>query len=543
MKKMLFLVLLFLLIIPFVNAKENYYVINAYDYEGETISFKELGDDFESFEDDQEALIDYLNSNKKVMDSLMVAHALEALAKNGELRIDNKERDRFIIYKDEMQLGWLDFNAESTITIHIVPGLNRNNDLIYHFTEEEKEQIANGQDSVNRLLTNYDGIKISFEKEKIVCTDVCIENVELLDKSKATSLISNPTFEGLTADFSVKFYSLNEYVTYKVTIYNPTNKYYQINIDKKFKNNDYVDIEYKIADGSKVINKNSRVDVNVTLKYNNIYGLVEGVNQSEYTFTDDMLLSLKEVKNPETKDLIIIAVILFLISLIAFLLLYKKYTAVTLMIMIIIMIPIIIHAANVIRITINLKVIIPPTCPNYKLTTEIGSFVEGKDVKAICVDGYNDNKEIYYYVDHGDSNTERYGLLLDTYYMKEDSYVKIYYDDELITTITKDNIFDYNNIQMGIFPNRNYYFYDLNEYASQSEHLRYELSEDLNTSYNKPELKKGYVYKFNGPWLASDKDKQKIDYILHYEAPHDGILNGFIKCGGNTYCTTWIYPS
>ena len=127
--------------------------------------------------------------------------------------------------------------------------------------------------------------------------------------------------------------------------------------------------------------------------------------------------------------------------------------------------------------------------------------------------------------------------------MKEDSYVKIYYDDELITTITKDNIFDYNNIQMGIFPNRSYYFYDLNEYASQSEHLRYELSEDLNTFYNKPELKKVYVYKFNGPWLASDKDKQKIDYILHYEAPHDGRLNGFIKCGGNTYCTTWIYPS
>ena len=75
---------------------------------------------------------------------------------------------------------------------------------------------------------------------------VKITEVELVEKDDSVEVIEEPTFEGLSIDFNLKFSRPNTSVSYKIIVKNESKKDYEINDGKKYTKGDFISYSVEV---------------------------------------------------------------------------------------------------------------------------------------------------------------------------------------------------------------------------------------------------------------------------------------------------------
>lgn len=185
-----------------------------------------------------------------------------------------------------------------------------------------------------------------------------IKSIELDSKSENAAINSEPTFNGLKMDFDVSFKEKNDFVKYKVLIKNDTDIDYKISNDTSFNTSEYITYTYEVGSELKA---GSEVAVYVTITYTKVVD-DSLLTENKYIETNKAVVKLNnEVKNPETGDInisiILIAVMSF--AVISLVILNKqksiRYSSMVFLIGIC-LIPAILYAADLIKLTMNVKV-------------------------------------------------------------------------------------------------------------------------------------------------------------------------------------------
>ena len=173
---------------------------------------------------------------------------------------------------------------------------------------------------------------------------------------KITSIKSEPTYNGLEMNFDVAFKTKGDYAKYKVTVKNDSNKDYQISEDTSFNASDYITYKYEV-DGE--LKANSEKTFFVTITYNKEVDnslVVEG----KYNETNKAIVQLSDEKNPNTSTSIptIIIIAIALSGTILILLTLKKNNRTTIAILLLglFLIPVVAHAIETLKLTMNVKV-------------------------------------------------------------------------------------------------------------------------------------------------------------------------------------------
>ncbi len=94
---------------------------------------------------------------------------------------------------------------------------------------------------------------------------VKITNVELDSKSE-TVVVGEPTIEGVSIKFDLKFKEVNQFAKYKVTLKNDDTEDYELVSDKDTETSDYITYEYEI-NGESIIKAGEEKIVYVTATY------------------------------------------------------------------------------------------------------------------------------------------------------------------------------------------------------------------------------------------------------------------------------------
>ena len=203
--------------------------------------------------------------------------------------------------------------------------------------------------------------------------DVTIESVELESKSASTEIVNEPTYENLKVNFDIKFKDLNDFVTYKIVINNKTDKEFEITQNNNLVNNGYVTYEYNYDKDNNIIQSNSKKILYITIKYNKEVSEEDFDENGNFNETKKLVIDLgneeessivespKIVKNPNTKDNLIIAIFAILIVITIALISYKKThnkKYLNIIIIGITLLPVTIYALETLQINIESKIAI-----------------------------------------------------------------------------------------------------------------------------------------------------------------------------------------
>ena len=230
-----------------------------------------------------------------------------------------------------------------------------------------------------------------------------IKSIELDSKSENATINSEPTFNGLKMDFDVSFKEKNDFVKYKVLIKNDTDIDYKISNDTSFNTSEYITYTYEVGSELKA---GSEVAVYVTITYTKVVD-DSLLTENKYIETNKAVVKLNnEVKNPETGDINIVVILVSVMSfaIISLVVLNKqksiRYSSMVILIGICMM-PIAIYAADLIKLTMNVKVEIQKgyevgyliNSPFLLTDDELNSSIKTNDTKCIVVylgtDKYN----------------------------------------------------------------------------------------------------------------------------------------------------------
>ena len=194
--------------------------------------------------------------------------------------------------------------------------------------------------------------------------DLEVEKIEFVEKSKYTEIIEDATIKNNKINLNVRFQELNDYVKYKITLKNNTDKTYDTKTTKDL--TEYVTANFEsVEDDEGLIKANSTKEVYFIIKYNHEVPLEEF--QKNPTITTDDIQSLElsvkedkvnvEVNNPKTNTFvsIVLAVVLITSGISAIILTKNKQAFLVLAIMII-SIPLTIYAIEQIKIDIDSKI-------------------------------------------------------------------------------------------------------------------------------------------------------------------------------------------
>lgn len=194
--------------------------------------------------------------------------------------------------------------------------------------------------------------------------DLEVEKIEFVEKSKYTEIIEDATIKNNKINLNIKFQELDDYVKYKITIKNNTDKTYDTKTTKDL--TEYVTANFEsVEDDDGLIKANSTKEVYFIIKYNHEVPLEEF--QKNPTITTDDIQSLElsvkedkvniEVNNPKTNTFvsIVLAVVLITSGISAIILTKNKQAFLVLAIMII-SIPLTIYAIEQIKIDIDSKI-------------------------------------------------------------------------------------------------------------------------------------------------------------------------------------------
>ena len=211
----------------------------------------------------------------------------------------------------------------------------------------------------------------------VYAENVKIESITLDSKSDRTEIISEPTYEGLSIRFNLKFVEVNDYAKYKIIINNQDNEDYEIEGLNDFKSSKYVAYSFNYDNSKNKIEKNSKSTVYVTIKYVKEVEDTLVDKTGKYTEYNSLVLNLgndnsiiegnpvskkieQVIDNPSTGDRIVIAFIAILLITGIFLILKKhnKQKYINVLIITMLMIPTIVFALNKIKITIDSTILI-----------------------------------------------------------------------------------------------------------------------------------------------------------------------------------------
>ena len=92
-----------------------------------------------------------------------------------------------------------------------------------------------------------------------------IESIVLIEKSEDTKINSEPTINELNTSFDLGFKNVNDYAKYKIVVNNSTDEDYEIS-DKAENTSEYLSYEYEFENNNKVVKKNSKLIVFLTIK-------------------------------------------------------------------------------------------------------------------------------------------------------------------------------------------------------------------------------------------------------------------------------------
>ncbi len=197
----------------------------------------------------------------------------------------------------------------------------------------------------------------------IAKAEVKITNVELVDFKEELEVEKNPSYEGLTIKFNLKFSEVEDFAKYKVTIKNETNKEYGIDDWTEFSKGEYVKYEFFASKETKIIKANDEEDFYIVITYNKqMPDELIKQNNGKYIEDNSMVINLSsnesEQVNPKTKAglIIIVATIISALALIIILYNNHKIHHFTIPILLLLLIPITIYAIEKITIKLETKI-------------------------------------------------------------------------------------------------------------------------------------------------------------------------------------------
>ncbi len=198
--------------------------------------------------------------------------------------------------------------------------------------------------------------------------NVEVTNVEKVEQSNTTIINAEPTFEGIKVRFDFKFTQVGDYVKYKVTIKNNADKDYEVDIGSVFSEGDYIEYAFALTEGdSEVLKSTESKDIILTIKYNKKVP-VEKYTNGAYVEQSIMSINLSNddaihasvdpasANNPKTgAQNILIFLAILLISGVILTIAIKKNNKMILP-MLLLLIPLTVHALEKITIDVEAKI-------------------------------------------------------------------------------------------------------------------------------------------------------------------------------------------
>ena len=157
--------------------------------------------------------------------------------------------------------------------------------------------------------------------------NVSIESVTLDSKSKNTVIINEATYEGLSINFNIKFSEVKDYAKYKIVINNQSNEDYEITEGSNFNNSEYISYEYSYENNRKIVQKNSKTTIYITIKYNKELP-EESFYNGSFIETNNIVIDLgndvpDSINNPKTGNSLFVITLVFIITIGVSLIIYK----------------------------------------------------------------------------------------------------------------------------------------------------------------------------------------------------------------------------
>ncbi len=197
--------------------------------------------------------------------------------------------------------------------------------------------------------------------------ELTIEKIEFVEKTDDAEIIEESTFEGKKINLNIRFNNINDYIKYKITLKNNTDKDYDINSEQDL--TEYVKVGFEpLSEDDNVLEANSTKEVYFIISYykevpvenflvSNSY-TTEDVKTIEFNIKEDKIIV--EGKNPYTKTALPIVLTLLAISGIATILLIVKKKSIKAFVIVavlgIITIPLTIYALEQMSIEVESKI-------------------------------------------------------------------------------------------------------------------------------------------------------------------------------------------
>ena len=249
--------------------------------------------------------------------------------------------------------------------------------------------------------------------------NISIESIKVIDKTGYTEELSSPKVKDLNINTNIKFYNLNDSITYRVNINNKDNKKYSVKLDTS--TNKYITYSVKKSDSNKYLD--------ITIKY------INEITDNKYNGNDNIKLKLVNsgniLVNPLTNSEKSHLLVLVIIGVGIILLLKKKQYKNISLLLALILIPSIVNATNdILEINLNNNITIE------KVMLEKGEQFN-KDIKTLAgdsnpaIDTYNTSIKAIKVVNTLPNNVKT----IDVSETKDES-IKAYYDNGTIYLYT-----------------------------------------------------------------------------------------------------------
>ena len=332
---------------------------------------------------------------------------------------------------------------------------------------------------------------------------------------------SEPTFDGLSVNFDLRFSTVSSYATYKVTIKNDAKEEYKINQNGNGQVGYFI-YTYKFADNSAIIKPGESKVLFVKVEFGENVPRDKFVN-SVYTEDSEFVINFSNsLVNPETKaGIAILVMIILVLSIIAIVLLTHNKKALMGLVLVVLLVPVVVSAIKELSLSVKTRVEIDRSC-NYKLVTNMGSFSNTEDVTEVCMDLDDEYSYVSRVVPTGGSligpgstnfdNFDYAYLKVDNLYTyTDDDYVRVYKDEtkqDLLVEVTKDM---YALYPYSVGSDKQY---NGVSYISRS----FDKSEGYYVDKSQPGINTQIVatrdpldtFEDNGPWIADGEDLAKF---------------------------------
>ena len=198
--------------------------------------------------------------------------------------------------------------------------------------------------------------------------NISIDSIKVIDKTGYTEELSSPKVKDLNINTNIKFYNLNDSITYRVNINNKDNKKYSVKLDTS--TNKYITYSVKKSDSNKYLD--------ITIKY------INEITDNKYNGNDNIKLKLVNsgniLVNPLTNSEKSHLLVLVIIGVGIILLLKKKQYKNISLLLALILIPSIVNATNdILEINLNNNITIEKVMleKGEQFNYDIRSFVDG----------------------------------------------------------------------------------------------------------------------------------------------------------------------